>query len=70
MIRRSHDLSTGTEGNWPGCDEVAVTVRARDGTVDTTNVHPALNEVVLAAFDDLSNRPYSTVPDWNGTPPP
>ena len=70
MNRRSYDLLAGTEGTWTGCDEGAVTVRARDGTVDTTHVHPALNEVVLAAFDDLSTRPYSTAPDWSGTPPP
>ncbi|QLK24709.1 dihydrolipoyl dehydrogenase [Natrinema zhouii] len=38
------------------------------GTVDDVagpvHVHPALNEVVYAAFDDLSDAPYSTAPDW------
>ncbi|ELZ19060.1 dihydrolipoyl dehydrogenase [Natrinema limicola] len=38
------------------------------GTVDditeTVHVHPALNEVVYAAFDELSEETYSTAPDW------
>ena len=38
------------------------------GTVDdiaeTVHVHPALNEVVYAAFDELSDETYSTAPDW------
>ncbi|AGB33481.1 dihydrolipoamide dehydrogenase [Natrinema pellirubrum DSM 15624] len=38
------------------------------GTVDDVagpvHVHPALNEVVYAAFDELSSRAYSTAPDW------
>ncbi|PCR92281.1 dihydrolipoyl dehydrogenase [Natrinema ejinorense] len=31
---------------------------------DPVHVHPALNEVVYAAFDDLSDAKYSTAPDW------
>jgi mycothione reductase len=38
------------------------------GTVDdvanAVHVHPALSEVVYAAFDELSTSPYSTAPDW------
>ncbi|MFD1565447.1 dihydrolipoyl dehydrogenase [Haloarchaeobius amylolyticus] len=38
------------------------------GTVDDVaepiHVHPALNEVVYAAFDELSDAEYSTAPDW------
>ncbi|WP_226040027.1 dihydrolipoyl dehydrogenase [Natrinema sp. DC36] len=38
------------------------------GTVDDVagpvHVHPALNEVVYAAFDELSDSKYSTAPDW------
>ncbi|AHF98392.1 dihydrolipoamide dehydrogenase [Halostagnicola larsenii XH-48] len=48
--------------------EVAVAVQRGDGTVadiaETVHVHPALNEVVLAAFDEVASRPYSTTPDW------
>ncbi|WP_254766401.1 dihydrolipoyl dehydrogenase [Salinilacihabitans rarus] len=51
--------------------EVAVTIQSGPGTVDAVadavHVHPALNEVVLKAFDDLSSRSYSTAPDWRGT---
>ncbi|WP_226482361.1 dihydrolipoyl dehydrogenase [Natrinema amylolyticum] len=31
---------------------------------DPVHVHPALNEVVYAAFDELSGAAYSTAPDW------
>ncbi|MFB1066562.1 dihydrolipoyl dehydrogenase [Natrinema sp. H-ect4] len=38
------------------------------GTVDDVagpvHVHPALNEVVYAAFEELSDAKYSTAPDW------
>ena len=48
--------------------EVAVAIRRARGhiedIVETIHVHPALNEVVLAAFDDLADRPLSTTPDW------
>ncbi|MFP8954829.1 dihydrolipoyl dehydrogenase [Natrialbaceae archaeon A-arb3/5] len=48
--------------------EVVVAMDRCSGTVDdiagVTHVHPALNEVVLAAFDELADRPYSTAPDW------
>ncbi|ELY64063.1 dihydrolipoyl dehydrogenase [Natronococcus jeotgali] len=35
-----------------------------DDVADSVHVHPALSEVVYAAFDELSSRPYSTAPDW------
>ncbi|NKE35094.1 dihydrolipoyl dehydrogenase [Natronococcus sp. JC468] len=35
-----------------------------DDVADPVHVHPALSEVVYAAFDELSSRPYSTAPDW------
>ncbi|AGB36005.1 dihydrolipoyl dehydrogenase [Natronococcus occultus] len=35
-----------------------------EDVVDPVHVHPALSEVVYAAFDELSPRPYSTAPDW------
>lgn len=48
--------------------EVVVAMERGAGTVDdiaeTVHVHPALNEVLLAAFDELADRPYSTAPDW------
>ncbi len=48
--------------------EVVVAMDSADGTVDDVagpvHVHPALNEVVYAAFDDLSDATYSTAPDW------
>jgi len=48
--------------------EVVVGLARGDGTVDdiaeTVHVHPALSEVVFAAFDEAADRPYSTSPDW------
>ncbi|WP_207586330.1 dihydrolipoyl dehydrogenase [Halomontanus rarus] len=48
--------------------EVVLAMQRCSGTVDdvadTVHVHPALNEAVLAAFDEVSDRPYSTAPDW------
>ncbi|WP_049924295.1 dihydrolipoyl dehydrogenase [Halopiger djelfimassiliensis] len=48
--------------------EVVVALDSAEGTVDDVakpvHVHPALNEVVYAAFDELSDKPYSTAPDW------
>ncbi|WP_247003646.1 dihydrolipoyl dehydrogenase [Halosolutus gelatinilyticus] len=48
--------------------EVVVAMARGEGTVDdvaeTVHVHPALNEVVLKAFDEAADRPYSTAPDW------
>ncbi|TMT85270.1 dihydrolipoyl dehydrogenase [Haloterrigena sp. H1] len=35
-----------------------------DDVADPVHVHPALNEVVYAAFDELSDTTYSTAPDW------
>ncbi|WP_306055044.1 dihydrolipoyl dehydrogenase [Natronococcus wangiae] len=50
--------------------EVVVAMDSGGGTVDDVanpvHVHPALSEVVYAAFDDLSSNPYSTAPDWRG----
>ncbi|SNZ03223.1 dihydrolipoamide dehydrogenase [Natronoarchaeum philippinense] len=49
--------------------EVLVALRSGSGTVadvaETIHVHPALNEVVLAAFDELADVPYSGTPDWS-----
>ncbi|SEH17074.1 dihydrolipoamide dehydrogenase [Natronorubrum sediminis] len=48
--------------------EVVVAMDAGDGTVDdvadSVHVHPALSEVVYAAFDDLSSSQFSSAPDW------
>ncbi|MXV62857.1 dihydrolipoyl dehydrogenase [Natronorubrum sp. JWXQ-INN-674] len=48
--------------------EVVVAMDGGAGTVDDVaepvHVHPALSEVVYAAFDELSSQPYSTAPDW------
>ncbi|MDF9747625.1 dihydrolipoyl dehydrogenase [Natrinema salsiterrestre] len=48
--------------------EVVVAMDSGDGTVEAVaepvHVHPALNEVVYAAFDELSDTAYSTAPDW------
>lgn len=48
--------------------EVVVAMDAGDGTVDdvadSVHVHPALSEVVHAAFDDRSSSQFSTAPDW------
>ena len=48
--------------------EVVLAMQRGSGTVEdvaeTVHVHPALNEVLLAAFEDLSSSPYSTAPDW------
>jgi dihydrolipoamide dehydrogenase len=69
----------GTDGEILGCHiagpqastmihEVAAIVQHGDGRIqsvaDTVHVHPALNEVVLAAFDEIASNPYSTAPDW------
>ncbi|PGF15830.1 dihydrolipoamide dehydrogenase [Natrinema sp. CBA1119] len=35
-----------------------------DDVAEPVHVHPALNEVVYAAFDELSDSKYSTAPDW------
>ncbi len=35
-----------------------------DDVADPVHIHPALNEVVYAAFDELSEMKYSTAPDW------
>ena len=49
--------------------EVAVAMTAGSGTVndvvEAVHVHPALNEVVLAAFDKLATVPYTSPPDWS-----
>ena len=48
--------------------EVVIAMRHGTGTLadvaETVHVHPALNEVLLAAFDELSDRSFSTAPDW------
>ncbi|ARS89824.1 dihydrolipoyl dehydrogenase family protein [Natrarchaeobaculum aegyptiacum] len=48
--------------------EVVVAMERGGGTVDdvagTVHVHPALNEVVLAAFEAAADRDLSTAPDW------
>ena len=48
--------------------EVVVAMARGKGTVDDVagpvHVHPGLSEVVLAAFDEAADRPYSTAPDW------
>ncbi|WP_265109593.1 dihydrolipoyl dehydrogenase [Halosolutus halophilus] len=70
---------SGPDGDLLGCHivgpdaatllhEVVVAMEHGSGTVDdvaeTVHVHPSLNEVVLKAFDEAADRPYSTVPDW------
>jgi dihydrolipoamide dehydrogenase len=49
--------------------EVAVAGRVGEGTVEeiaeAIHVHPALNEVVLGAFDELADPLLSTAPDWS-----
>lgn len=49
--------------------EVLVALRSGDGTVDdvaeTIHVHPARNEVLLKAFDELAEIPYAGTPDWS-----
>ncbi|ELZ02946.1 dihydrolipoamide dehydrogenase [Natrialba chahannaoensis JCM 10990] len=35
-----------------------------DDVAEPVHVHPALSEVVYAAFDELSSREYSTAPNW------
>ena len=49
--------------------EVVVAMTAGSGTVndvvEAVHVHPALNEVVLAAFDKLATVPYTSPPDWS-----
>ncbi|SEW24362.1 dihydrolipoyl dehydrogenase [Natrinema salifodinae] len=35
-----------------------------EDVAEPVHVHPALNEVVYAAFDELSDAKYSTAPDW------
>ncbi|MFC6719596.1 dihydrolipoyl dehydrogenase [Natrialbaceae archaeon GCM10025810] len=69
----------GPEGEILGChvvgrdaptliQEVVGAMRYGTGTVEevaeTVHVHPALSEVVLAAFDEAADRPFSTAPDW------
>ncbi|OAQ53262.1 hypothetical protein HTG_07225 [Natrinema mahii] len=68
----------GPEGEILGCHIVGpqaatllhevVVAMDGGGTVDDVagpvHVHPALNEVVHAAFDELSASEYSTAPDW------
>ncbi|THE63419.1 dihydrolipoyl dehydrogenase [Salinadaptatus halalkaliphilus] len=48
--------------------EVVVAMERGSGTVEDiaepVHVHPALSEVIYAAFDELADRPYSTAPDW------
>ncbi|WP_254521971.1 dihydrolipoyl dehydrogenase [Natrinema caseinilyticum] len=48
--------------------EVVVAMDSAGGTVDDVaepvHVHPALNEVIYSAFDELSDATYSTAPDW------
>ena len=48
--------------------EVAVAIRrgraSVEDIVETIHVHPAINETVVAAFDELADRPLSTTPDW------
>ena len=48
--------------------EVVLAMERGEGTVDdvveTVHVHPALNEVVLTAFDEVADREFSTAPDW------
>jgi len=49
--------------------EVLVALRGGSGTVDdvaeTIHVHPARNEVLLKAFDELAEIPYAGTPDWS-----
>jgi mycothione reductase len=49
--------------------EVSVAGRVGEGTVaeiaEAIHIHPALDEVVLGAFDELSDPLLSTAPDWS-----
>ncbi|WP_256390821.1 dihydrolipoyl dehydrogenase [Natronoarchaeum rubrum] len=49
--------------------EVLVALRSGDGTVEDVaepiHVHPARNEVLLKAFDELADVPYAGTPDWS-----
>lgn len=49
--------------------EVSVAGRVGEGTVEeiaeAIHVHPALNEVLLGAFDELADPLLSTAPDWS-----
>lgn len=49
--------------------EVSVAGRVGDGTVEEVaeaiHVHPAMNEAVLGAFDELADPLLSTAPDWS-----
>ncbi|MHC3438562.1 dihydrolipoyl dehydrogenase [Natrialbaceae archaeon A-gly3] len=53
--------------------EVVLAMQRGSGTVadvaGTVHVHPALNEVLLAAFEELALSPYPTAPDWRGVGP-
>ncbi len=48
--------------------EVVVAMACGEGTVDevadTVHVHPALSEVILAAFEAAADRLFATPPDW------
>ncbi|QLG50021.1 dihydrolipoyl dehydrogenase [Natrinema halophilum] len=48
--------------------EVVVAMDSAEGAVDDVaepvHVHPALNEVLYSAFDELADAKYSTAPDW------
>ena len=48
--------------------EVVVAMDRADGTVadvsEPVHIHPALSEVIYAAFDELSASEFSTAPDW------
>jgi dihydrolipoamide dehydrogenase len=52
----------------PALIHEVVVAMADGGTVDdvagAVHVHPTLNEVVFAAFDELSSSEFSTAPDW------
>ncbi|MFC6904717.1 dihydrolipoyl dehydrogenase [Halalkalicoccus tibetensis] len=49
--------------------EVSVAGRVGEGTVEevaeSIHVHPAMNEAVLGAFDELADPLLSTAPDWS-----
>lgn len=49
--------------------EVSVAGRVGEGTVEeiteSIHIHPARNEVVLGAFDELADPLLSTAPDWS-----
>ena len=54
--------------------QVLVSLRAGTGTVDdivnTVPIHPAMNEVLYGAFNEVSDVPYTSPPYWGSTSRP